>query len=411
MKKHRVIASALSALAIAVLLTGCVLPEFEPVAETTPAVVEITPEREVLVLEPEVVEPEPVDPMAMAISHDISARDIRSKLAGLLMVSIEGRDPAVHQEFLQRIPAAGFLMLRSNLVGGVEPTQEFVAELQRDREFPLLIAVDQEGSPVARISGDVFPGARVLGTGGVEATTEAFQARQGLVQSAGVNVNFGVVADVSGGSGAYIHPRSFSTDPSIVSDHVAAAVGARVEGVAQTLKHFPGHGLVLADTHREVPLSSISLSEWRNTHATPFVAGISGGVELVMMAHIRVSSVSKDPASLSNDWVDILRNELGFDGVVVTDDLRMLQNSREAAYQDPAATVVAALVAGNDVLLLVVDPSKSPGYGVYDDVLDALVASVESGVVSLEQVEKSLERVLTLRYQLGKSSVPDDIAP
>lgn len=407
------IASAALALATAAVVSGCVLPEFEPQAETTSAVVEISPEPEVVAPEPAVVEPEPepLDPVALAIEHDIQARDTRSKLAGLLMVTVEGQDPGVHREFLERIPAAGFLMLRSNLVGGAKPTREFLTELQRDREVPLLIAVDQEGSPVARISGDAFPGALVLGKAGVADTAEAFLARQELVQSAGANLNFGVVADVSGGRGAYIHNRSFSPDPSIVSDHVAAAVGARVEGVAQTLKHFPGHGLVFADTHKEVPLSSISLPEWRNTHATPFVAGISGGVELVMMAHIRVSSVSKDPASLSNEWVDILRNELGFEGVVVTDDLRMLQTSGEPDYQDPAATMVAALVAGNDVLLLAVDPSRSPGYSVYDDVLDALVASVESGVVSLEQVERSLERVLTLRYQLGKSSVPDNIAP
>ena len=128
---------------------------------------------------------------------------------------------------------------------------------------------------------------------------------------------------------------------------------------------------------------------------------VPAGAEVVMMAHIRVATVSQDPASLSNDWVDILRRDLGFEGVVVTDDLSMLQDSGEPEYQDPAATMVAALVAGNDLLLLAVDPSKASGYAVYGEVLDALVASVESGEVSLEQVERSLERVLALRYQLG----------
>lgn len=405
MTTHRIRATASASLALAVTLVvgACALPEFEPVGEADTAVVEITPESNVSPVQPEVAEPEPVDLVAQRIGEEITSRDLRSKLAGLMMVTVAGMDPEAHRQFLERVPAAGFLMQKSNLVGGVEPTRFLVDALQADGEFPLLIAVDQEGSPVARIAGDAFPGARVLGESGVTATAEAFLARQELVASAGPNVNFGVVADVSGGSGAYIHNRSFSTDPASTSEHVAAAVGARVVGVAQTLKHFPGHGLVFADTHKEVPLSSISLSQWQANHAPPFVVGISGGVELVMMAHIRVATVSKDPASLSNDWVDILRNDLGFEGVVITDDLSMLQRSGEAEYQDPAATMVAALVAGNDLLLLAVDPAKSPGYGVYDDVLDALVASVESGVVSLEQVERSLERVLALRYQLGNS--------
>jgi beta-N-acetylhexosaminidase len=391
------------ALAVSVVLGGCTAWEFEPAPEVEAQVVEITPETNQALPEPEIPEPEIPDPVTVMIDEEIMDRDLRAKLAGLMMVTIEGMDPVVHREFVEAIPVAGFLMLRTNLVGGVEPTRLFVEQLQGDREFPLLIAVDQEGSPIARIAGDTFPGARVLGQDSVEATAEAFLARQDLVQSSGANLNFGVVADVSGGRGAYIHDRAFSTDTGTVTTHVSKAVEAHVLGVAQTLKHFPGHGLVFADTHKEVPLSTISFTDWQANHQPPFVAGIAAGAEVVMMAHIRVATVSQDPASLSNDWIDILRRDLGFEGVVVTDDLSMLQDSGEPEYQDPAATMVAALVAGNDVLLLAVDPSESPGYAVYDEVLDALVASVESGEVSLEQVERSLERILRLRYQLGNS--------
>ena len=394
-------ARALVALALSAVLGGCVTWEFEPVPEIEAQVVEITPETNEPTTEPRIPEPEIPDPVSVMIDQEIMDRDLRAKLAGLMMVTIEGMDPAVHQEFIESIPVAGFLMLKTNLVGGVEPTRLFVEELQGDREFPLLIAVDQEGSPIARIAGDSFPGARVLGQDSVEATAEAFRARQELVHSSGANLNFGVVADVSGGQGAYIHDRAFSTDPDVVTTHVSEAVRAQVPGVAQTLKHFPGHGLVFADTHKEVPLSTISLTDWQVTHQPPFVAGIAAGAEVVMMAHIRVATVSQDPASLSNDWVDILRRDLGFEGVVVTDDLSMLQDSGEPEYQDPAATMVAALVAGNDLLLLAVDPSEGSGYAVYDEVLDALVDSVERGEVSLEQVERSLERVLALRSQLA----------
>jgi beta-N-acetylhexosaminidase len=397
----RLTASASAALAVSLVLGACAAWEFEPVTEVEAQVVEITPETNQPTPEPELPETEIPDPVAAIIDEEIMDRDLRAKLAGLMMVTVDGMDPVVHREFVESLPVAGFLMLKTNLVGGAEPTRLFVEELQSNREFPLLIAVDQEGSPIARIAGDSFPGARVLGQDSVEATAEAFLARQKLVHSSGANLNFGVVADVSGGRGAYIHDRAFSTDTDVVTTHVFAAVRAQVPGVAQTLKHFPGHGLVFADTHKEVPLSTISLAEWQTTHQPPFVAGIAAGVEVVMMAHIRVATVSRDPASLSNDWIDILRRDLGFDGVVVSDDLSMLQSSGEPDYRDPAATRVGALVAGNDLLLLAVDPSEGSGYAVYDEVLDALVASVESGEVSLEQVERSLERVLALRHQLG----------
>ena len=346
-------------------------------------------------------EPEPIDPVKLRIDDELASSELREKLAGLMVVTIAGMDSNRQLEFLQRVPAAGFLMLKGNLQGGPEAISVFMAELQADQEFPLLITVDQEGSPIARIAGDDFPGARELGAGPVEATTNAFLARQELVASTGSNVNFGVVADVSQGSGAYIHNRAFSTDSDVVSEHVRAAVEARVPGVAQTIKHFPGHGMVFADTHKVVPSVEMPFDQWRSTHGEPFVAGIAAGADLVMMAHIRVTTVSKDPASLSDDWIGILRNDLGFDGVIITDDLRMLKRSGEEAYQDPATVMVQALVAGNDLLMWAVDPASDPDYGTYDLILDALVQAVESGLVSEEQVDASLERVLRLRIMLA----------
>jgi beta-N-acetylhexosaminidase len=388
------------ALAGVSILTSCSIPATpEPLAPES-VVVEQVPRPEPVVPVP-APEPEPIDPVQVRIDDELASSELREKLAGLMVVTIAGMDSDRHLEFLQRVPVAGFLMLKGNLQGGPEAISVFMAELQADQEFPLLITVDQEGSPIARIAGDDFPGAKELGAGPVEATSEAFLARQELVASTGSNVNFGVVADVSQGSGAYIHNRAFSTDPAVVSEHVRAAVEARVPGVAQTVKHFPGHGMVFADTHKVVPSVDMPYDQWRSTHGEPFVAGIAAGAELVMMAHIRVTTVSKDPASLSDDWIGILRNDLGFDGVIITDDLRMLKRSGEEAYQDPATVMVQALVAGNDLLMWAVDPASDPDYGTYDLILDALVQAVESGVVSEEQVDASFERVLRLRIMLA----------
>jgi beta-N-acetylhexosaminidase len=120
-----------------------------------------------------------------------------------------------------------------------------------------------------------------------------------------------------------------------------------------------------------------------------------------MTGHIRVPAISKDPASLSDDWVRILREDLGFEGVIITDDLRMLINSREDPYQDPAALAVAALVSGHDLIMLAVDPARDPTYETYTLMLDAMEKAVLDGLVSRDQVEQSLRRVLLLRSGLG----------
>jgi beta-N-acetylhexosaminidase len=386
-------------LAFTLGLTSCTLPT--PVAP-------VTPERVILELEPlprpqepPAPEPEALDPLQERIDEAIDAMDLRTQLAGLMVVTVSGMDASVHQEFMDEVPAAGFLLLAGNLQGDVYTIRDFITALHEGSDFPLITAVDQEGNPVARIPGDQFPGARVLGGGDLATTAEAFLARQQLVDRAGANVNFGVVADVSLGSGAYIHSRSFSTDPAVAAEHVAVAASAAVPEVAQTLKHFPGHGLVYADSHRVVPSSDIDFDQWRGTHALPFEAGIAAGAELVMTGHIRVPAISKDPASLSDDWVRILREDLGFEGVIITDDLRMLINSREDQYQDPAGLAVAALASGHDLIMLAVDPARDPSYQTYTLMLDAMEQAVLEGLVSEEQVEQSLRRVLTLRSVLG----------
>jgi beta-N-acetylhexosaminidase len=384
------------------VLTACTPPAPAPVEPPETVVLELLPPEPV---EAPRAEPEPVvedvDPLVARIDEAIAGMDVKTKVAGLMVVTVSGLNPAVHRDFLERIPTAGFLLGRSNLAGDTFAIRDFIAAVQKGSNFPLVMAVDQEGSPVARIAGDEFPGARVLGATSVEATAEAFLARQKLVDKVGANVNFGVVADVSGGPGAYIDSRSFSTDPAVVAQHVVAAVGAQVGEVAQTLKHFPGHGMVLGDSHRSIPRSDIDYDQWRSTHAVPFMAGMGAGAELLMMGHLRVPAISADPASLSDDWVAIARKDLGFDGVIITDDLRMLQASGEDAYKDPAVVAVAALVAGNDMILMAVDPGVDPDLSTYDDVLEALVQAVTEGVVTEEQLNASLVRVLSLRAGLG----------
>ena len=384
-------------------VSACTLPTPTPLEPQENLVLELAPAKDTASEEPapEPAEASPRDGLEERIAVSIEQMDLRTKLAGLMVVTVGGMNPQVLRDFYERIPVAGFLLQRDNLVGDSFTIRDLISQVQGGSDFPLIMAVDQEGNPVARISGDEFPGARLLGAGSLEDTAAAFLARQQLVDRAGANVNFGIVADVSGGPGAYIHSRSFATDATVVASHVAVATIAQVPEVAQTLKHFPGHGMVFADSHRTIPTADLTYDQWRTTHALPFIAGIDAGVELVMTGHIRVPAVSKDPASVSDDWISILREDLGFEGVIITDDLRMLQSSGEAAFQDPALNAVAALAAGNDVVLTAVDPGVDPDYETYDEILLALENAVAKGVISEEQVDLSLARVLRLRSGLG----------
>jgi beta-N-acetylhexosaminidase len=378
------------------LLAACTVPEPPPLEE--PEVVQLDADPQTPTPSPEPEEPEPVDPLEVALAREVSSLELRDKVAGLLMVTIAGMDAERFRSFHNSTPVAGFLLLRTNLEGDASTVSSVLSRVQEGQEYPLLFGVDQEGSPIARIRSDDLPGARDLGDGPTDETTRVFGIRQEIVAESGANVNFGVVADLTPGPGAYIHNRAFGSDPALVSEHVVAALKAREPGVAQTIKHFPGHGLVFEDSHEEIPESTLGYDQWWESHALPFRAAMDHHVELVMMAHIRILTVSQDPASVSNDWIDILRNNLGYDGVIITDDLGMLESSGEDQYQDPAATAVAALVAGNDIIMLAVDPGDEDE--VYALVVDAMVQAVADGLVSEEQVDASLMRVLRLRQSL-----------
>ena len=189
-------------------------------------------------------------------------------------------------------------------------------------------------------------------------------------------MNFGIVADVTADADSFIYGRVLGADPQAAAERVAAAVAGERGAVLSTLKHFPGHGAAPGDSHASVPTAPLSLDEWRAGPAIPFAAGIDAGAELVMTGHLAYPSVDAAPASLSPEWHRILREELGFDGVVVTDDMLMLQHNGLPEFADPGENAVRAIAAGGDLLLYVLpaDPSE---FGIS---VDGLVASIVAAV-------------------------------
>ncbi|MET9665959.1 glycoside hydrolase family 3 protein [Streptomyces sp. NPDC006475] len=271
------------------------------------------------------------------------------------------------------------------------------AGLEQPTPLPLLISTDQEHGIVARVGrpATLLPGAMALGAGGSRSDARSAAEIAGAELAAmGILQNYAPVADVNvNPANPVIGVRSFGSDPDAVARMVAAQVrGYRSAGVAATSKHFPGHGDTTVDSHTGIPVITHTRQEWEEIDAPPFRAAIDAGIDSIMTAHIQFPALdaSNDPATLSRPILTgILREELGYDGVVVTDALNM-QGVRDK-YGDHRVPVLA-LKAGVDQLL------NPPDLAV---AWNAVLNAVTSGELTVERLDESILRILRLKERLG----------
>ncbi|PZF79683.1 glycoside hydrolase family 3 protein [Jiangella anatolica] len=266
----------------------------------------------------------------------------------------------------------------------------------------LLVGIDEEGGDVTRLdvaTGSTLPGNAALGALDDPAATERVAAEVGArLRAGGIDLNFAPVADVDSNTlNPVIGVRSFGFDPDIVARHVAAWVaGQQAQGVAATAKHFPGHGGTSEDSHLTVPSIDDPLDVIQTRDLPPFRAAVKADVKIVMTAHIRFPALDGDrPATLSRRVVtDVLRDELGYDGLVMTDGMDMHAISRTVGHAEGA---VLALLAGVDALCVggdTVDP------GTVEAMAAALVQAVRSGRLPEERLAEAAGRVQALRRWL-----------
>jgi beta-N-acetylhexosaminidase len=253
----------------------------------------------------------------------------------------------------------------------------------------ILLSIDEEGGDVTRLeaaSGSSYPGNFALGLVDDPALTTAVAgAIAGELAAAGVNMNLAPVADVNTNpQNPVIGVRSFGADPELVARHVAAFVtGTQREGVVACAKHFPGHGDTSVDSHVDLPSVSGDLA----AALLPFRAAVGAGARAVMVGHLLVPELDERPATLSRRITnDLLREELGFGALAVTDALEMRAISGRIGLEEGA---VRALVAGADVVCL----GRAPGEEQVEAVIDAIVDAVTSGLLPLERLERSAARV------------------
>ena len=298
---------------------------------------------------------------------------------------------------IQTYHLGGFVLFASDFEGQTPDSfREKVEGYQSAASIPLLLGVDEEGGTVTRVSRypefreEPFPSPQELyREGGCEAVAEDTEEKCALLKSLGINVNFAPVCDVSENPEDFIYERSFGQNGELTAEYVRTVTESMSgQGVACVLKHFPGYG-DNTDTHTGVAYDERSYETFETSDFLPFRAGIESGAQMVLVSHNIVSCMdSRYPASLSSEVHKILREELEFSGVIVTDDL-VMDGIRDFTSDSQAA--VLAVQAGNDLLCCTDFETQIP----------AVTAAVEKGEISEERIDESVQRILEMKISLG----------
>ena len=333
------------------------------------------------------------------IEEQLKEMSLEEKIGQMLIVSYEGT--SVTEELfslLNQVKPGGFILFSNNF-SDYEQTQKLIADIKSTSEIPMFISIDQEGGRVQRIKNlsdqevTIIPPMYEIGL----TRDEDFAYQVGKVigeelRVFDINMDFAPVLDIySNPNNTVIGDRSFGTTSDIVSTMaISLASGLQDTGVISVYKHFPGHGDTLEDSHDTLPIVTKTKEELMNFELIPFIQAIENGAEAIMVGHIAVPSITKDntPATLSKVLIqDLLKDELGFQGLVITDGLNMksLTNlySQEEIY-------INAILAGVDILLM-------PEFSL--NTIEIIKNAVLNGEISEERIDDAVTKILTLKYK------------
>jgi beta-N-acetylhexosaminidase len=312
------------------------------------------------------------------------------RLGGVILANLASGDPTALTNKTTNIASASQV---KSLDAGLQK-----AALALPAKAPLLIGTDQEYGVVTRLRSGVvqLPSAMALGAAhDPKLTEDAWAAAGHDLAGVGLNVDFAPDADVVADAGnTVIGSRSFGGTASAVAAQVSAAVtGLHSAGIGTAIKHFPGHGDTDADSHTSLPVLHQSLAQLTTVDLAPFKAGIAAGTDMVMVGHLDVTAVDPGiPATFSSKVVTgLLRDQLGFKGVVITDAMNMAPAMRWA----PGEAAVRAVLAGDDMLLMPPDLAAAQS---------GLLAALHSGRLPRAQLVASVTRILTLKFRLADGS-------
>lgn len=329
-------------------------------------------------------------PKLSVVDRYLNQMSLEEKLGQLFFARVPAHNQIAD---LQTYHLGGYILFARDMEGQSQDSlRATLASYQEATDVPLLIASDEEGGWVTRVSALLetpFQSPMTLyQSGGLPAVLEDTRSKADLLKSLGIHTGLYPVADVTTSSWSFIHDRTLGVDLEATKDYISQLV--KVMGEEQfgsTLKHFPGYG-DNGDTHTDIIYDERPRSQFEHYDFEPFRAGIAAGADSVLVSHNIVTAFDDVPASISPEVTKVLREELGFDGVIMTDDFDMAGLANFISQEEAA---FAVLQAGNDLVM-----SSS-----YQTQIPYLLEKVKAGELSEERINQSVRRVLVWKEKLG----------
>ncbi len=332
------------------------------------------------------------------IESDLSKLSLEEKIGQMLIVTYNTQEltPEVAKDLTTYKP--GGVILFSTNIKSYKETTKFIKDMQETATIPLFMALDQEGGKVARLTQltdapvSLIPPMANLGqTKDLKLVRAVGKVIGEEINALGFNLDFAPVIDTIKDETSFIGTRSFGTDYNLVGQMgIALAQGLNDANIIATFKHFPGHGSTITDSHNDLPILEKTKEELLTSDLIPFQMAVKNNAPMIMIGHLATPNITYNntPASLSKEIItDLLRNDLGYDGVVITDALNMQALTN---YYSEQEIYEMAINAGVDILLM---PSSA------ETAIKLIKESIAAGNITIEQIDDSVSRILKLKYQ------------
>ncbi len=332
---------------------------------------------------------------------------LREQVGQLFMIGFDGTDLSPElTSWIQEYQPGGIILFTRNLVDAEQIARLTNSLQELSTSSPLLMAIDQEGGKVSRLPRGftIFPPAATVAACGTPSFAyQAAAATARELRAVGFNMNMAPVLDVNTNpSNPIIGDRAFSGDPEHVCTFGNATIsGLHDHGVIACGKHFPGHGETTKDSHKELPVVTLSRERLEQIELRPFRSAIAHGLQTLMSAHIHYPALDNTvPATLSHTiMTNLLREQLGFTGVILSDDLEM---NAIAEHTSMGNAAVRSIQAGVDLILICHQQSRQA------EAIEAIEQAITKGDISIERLEASLSRIATLKERFLLPYVPID---
>lgn len=339
------------------------------------------------------------------IKEKIKDMSLEEKIGQLVIVGVDGYENDEHsKQLIEKYHVGGFILFKTN----IQDSKQMLSLLNSLKESnsvnktPLFLSIDEEGGRVSRMPDEFlkFPTNKKIGE--LNDSNLSFQIGSIIgeeLKSFGLNMNFAPVLDInSNPKNPVIGDRSFGNDANIVSElGIQTMKGLKSQNIISVVKHFPGHGDTSVDSHIGLPKVNNDIDRLKSFELVPFSAAIENKVDAIMIAHILLPKIdAENPASFSKTIIsDILRKDMNFDGVVITDDFTM---GAIVKNYDIGEAALKSIQAGSDIVLVCHEFDKQ------ETVINALKTAAETGKISLDRIDQSVYRILKLKQKFALSN-------